>query len=128
MSDKIAPASDTSPPVTLAAKVKKQTGENRLPASPVSVQDNIEVKQQATESLQEQPQQMLKEKVTHLNKQMQSLRRDLRFTVDEKSGESVIKVIDAETKEVIRQIPSEEILKIRESIDNFKGLLFKSQV
>lgn len=49
---------------------------------------------------------------------------DLIFSVDEKSGEHVIQVIDKSTKEVIRQIPSEEAIQIKESIDRFqKGLL-----
>lgn len=49
---------------------------------------------------------------------------DLIFSVDEKSGEHVIKVVDKSTKEVIRQIPSEEAIQIKESIDRFqKGLL-----
>lgn len=49
---------------------------------------------------------------------------DLIFTVDQRSGEHVIQVIDKSTKEVIRQIPSDEAIRIKESIDRFqKGLL-----
>lgn len=49
---------------------------------------------------------------------------DLIFSIDERSGEHVIQVIDKSTKEVIRQIPSDEAIRIRESIDRFqKGLL-----
>lgn len=49
---------------------------------------------------------------------------DLIFSVDERSGEHVIRVLDKSTKEIIRQIPSEEAIRIKESIDRFqKGLL-----
>jgi flagellar protein FlaG len=37
----------------------------------------------------------------------------------------VVKVVDNDTKEVIRQIPSEEMLKIAKYIDEITGLLFK---
>src|SRR5437016_2994263 len=48
--------------------------------------------------------------VSHLNTHAQLLQRDLQFSIDENSGQTVIKVIDPETKEVIRQIPAEETL------------------
>ena len=47
---------------------------------------------------------------------------ELKFTVDDKEG-VVVKVINTDTKEVIRQIPSEEMLKIAQSIDQLRGLL-----
>ncbi len=42
--------------------------------------------------------------------------RTLNFSVDEESGKPVVKVIDFETKEVIRQIPSEEVLTMAKAI------------
>jgi flagellar protein FlaG len=39
-------------------------------------------------------------------------RRGLRFNIDEGSGDTVITVYNAATDEIIRQIPSEEILAI----------------
>ena len=44
----------------------------------------------------------------------------LQFTVDEDTGKSVIKVTDRQTKEVIRQIPSEEMLQIAKALDKFQ--------
>lgn len=44
----------------------------------------------------------------------------LQFTVDEATGESVIKVTDKATNEVIRQIPSEEMLQIAKALDRFQ--------
>jgi flagellar protein FlaG len=58
------------------------------------------------------------------NKLQQMYTTDLIFKVDEKSGEYVIQVIDKNTKEVIRQIPSKEAMQLKESIGRFqKGLL-----
>jgi flagellar protein FlaG len=41
-----------------------------------------------------------------------SLARDLHFTIDQDTGQTVVTVIDAASKKVIRQIPSEEMLQI----------------
>lgn len=42
----------------------------------------------------------------------QIIRRDLNFSVDEASGKTVVKIIDAESKEMVRQIPPEELLAL----------------
>jgi len=43
--------------------------------------------------------------------------RNLEFTVDDDTGSIVIKVVDPETKEVIRQIPPEELLKLARAMN-----------
>ena len=60
----------------------------------------------------------IKKAVTKLNDYVQNIQRDLSFSVDQDSGQTVIKVLDTQTKEVIRQIPAEETLKLAASIDN----------
>lgn len=49
---------------------------------------------------------------------LQQSRSDLSFQVDESTGRTYFKVVDSKTQEVIRQVPSEEILamarKLRE--------------
>lgn len=52
------------------------------------------------------------EAVEKINQHVQTVQRDLQFTVDEDSGKTVIKVIDSNTKELIRQIPGEEALQV----------------
>jgi len=47
----------------------------------------------------------------------------LAFSVDDESGTTIVKVIDNDTKEVIKQIPSEEMLAIAKALDSIKGLL-----
>ena len=44
--------------------------------------------------------------------------RSLQFSVDEGSGQVVVKVVDETTGEVIRQIPNEEFLRIARSIQS----------
>ena len=54
----------------------------------------------------------LKNTVSQLNDSVRDIRRELHFSVDESSGRVVVKVINAEDGETIRQIPSEELLQL----------------
>jgi len=70
----------------------------------------------------------LTEAIDNLNEQMRSNGRDLNFRVDERVERTVITVKQAQTGEVVRQIPAEEILKLAHSIEDIKGLLFNEVV
>ena len=50
---------------------------------------------------------------------------DVQFTVDDESGIRVIKVVDPETKEVIRQMPSKEAVEIAKALGKLQGMLIK---
>lgn len=58
--------------------------------------------------------------------------RDMSFSVHEKTGQLIVQIIDRESKEVIRQMPAEEMLRIAEQIlamqgENQPGLLLRQQ-
>jgi len=71
---------------------------------------------------------VVKDTVNRLNSAVQSIERELQFKVDEKSGDTIITVLDSNTEEVIRQIPTEEVLAIRENIESLKGIIFSAKV
>ena len=54
--------------------------------------------------------------VEQLNEHMQNIQRNLNFSVDDSSGKTVIRVVDTNTEELVRQIPSEDALRISHSI------------
>lgn len=58
-----------------------------------------------------------------LSETMAASNRNLSFRVDEGSGRTVITVVDAATQEVIRQIPSEEVLAVSRALEVFGGVL-----
>ena len=58
---------------------------------------------------------------------VQSVRRNLNFAVDDGSGRVVVKVTDSGSGDVIRQIPSEEALKLAENLSEVRSLLFKAE-
>lgn len=70
----------------------------------------------------------LDEAVSRIQDYVQNLQRELRFSVDEGSGRTIIKVIDSETDKVIRQIPPDELLAISEQLkSDSEGVLLKVQ-
>lgn len=58
----------------------------------------------------------IREAIREINEFVQNVQRDLSFNVDEASGNTVIRVIDRESGELIRQMPSEEMLAIASHI------------
>lgn len=59
--------------------------------------------------------------VEQMNKRFQLSGANINLSInrDKETGKSVVKLIDGETKEVIRQIPSEHFLKVTQAIDRF---------
>lgn len=53
--------------------------------------------------------------------------QDVRFSMDEESGKTIVKVVDTATQEVLRQFPSVEALSIARSIDKMQGLLIREK-
>ncbi|HWT71660.1 MAG TPA: flagellar protein FlaG [Oxalicibacterium sp.] len=62
-----------------------------------------------------------------INKALQDLSPNLEFTVDPDSNRTVVKVLDQQTKEVIRQMPSAEALEISKALDKLQGLLVRQK-
>ncbi len=58
--------------------------------------------------------------VSEINDYVQTIQRDLRFSVDQDSGRTVVKIIDSKSKEVIRQIPSEEALNLAHRLEQLR--------
>ncbi|MFU7548159.1 flagellar protein FlaG, partial [Pseudomonas paraeruginosa] len=65
--------------------------------------------------------------VSSIEKFTQSIRRDLNFSLDDSTGRVVVKVTDSSSGEIIRQIPSEEALRLAERLDEARSLLFKAE-
>jgi flagellar protein FlaG len=81
----------------------------------------------ATTAAEPTPQQ-LKHAVDSINKSLQPSASNLEFNIDPGTQRAVVKVVDTSTGDVIRQIPSKEVLAIAESIDQLnKGLLLSQK-
>ncbi|MCX4193854.1 flagellar protein FlaG [Methylophaga sp. OBS1] len=120
------------PTLPKQAETKQQATTEVGPAFVVS--EKQQTASATSESLEQQETQRqeraeaLQEKVAELNDYMQNFNRSLQFTVDENSGDTVVKVIDSETDEVVRQIPSQELLDARNAADKYRGILLEVKV
>ena len=70
----------------------------------------------------------LQSAVKELQDYVQSLQRNLEFSVDDSSGKVVVKVVARDSGEVIRQIPSETALELAKSLQDVNSLLFDEKV
>ena len=59
---------------------------------------------------------------------MGEMNRSLQFKVDEDSGRDVIKVLDKDSGEVIKQYPSEEVLSLVSKLSKSAGILIDQTV
>ena len=50
-----------------------------------------------------------------------SLANSLEFEIDQSTGKTLVKILDRETRALVRQIPSEEILTIAHGLDRLRG-------
>jgi len=69
-------------------------------------------------------QQNLRSAVSMLNEQMAANKQGLGFSFDQAINGPVIKVSNIHTGEVVRQIPTEDVLRIAHHIDDLKGILY----
>lgn len=54
--------------------------------------------------------------VTRLNDYVQTVQRDLQFEVDMERGQTIVRVVDNETRDVIRQMPDEVALRLADNL------------
>ena len=98
-----------------------QNAEPPLPTAP-AVQKPVQP-QAKPEPSQAQLQQALKE----VQQKVQVQANSLQFSLDKETGQTIVKVTDAQTGEVIRQIPAEEMVAIAHAMDSYQGLLLKQK-
>lgn len=70
----------------------------------------------------------IRQNIAALNEQLESTSRSIRFSIDEGSKEIVVKVVDKHTGDVVMQIPPEELLRLRERMNEMSGPLMEKQV
>ena len=66
--------------------------------------------------------------IDRLNQQLKANGRDLSFQMDEELNRPIIIVRNIETGEVVRQIPTEAVVRMAQSIEEGKGLLFNESL
>ncbi|MCK5162646.1 MAG: flagellar protein FlaG [Desulfobacula sp.] len=101
--------------------------------SKVDTADNIQNRQAAEKTKEEQSRILsakeTKELTNEMNDLMDDLQTSLGFSIrEELNHQIVVEIKNRETNELIKQIPSEELLTIKEKMEEFTGLIFDQSV
>ena len=100
-----------------AARPAQQPRETREPAA-------VELSQTATAS---ESAESVRQAVEQANETLRRNSVGVEFSLDQGSGRVIVRVVDSETKETLRQIPSEQMLAISRAIDDLRGLLITQE-
>jgi flagellar protein FlaG len=76
----------------------------------------------------EQKRQELSEAIQHLNEVMRDGGRNINFSIDNALETPIVLIKNAQTGEVVRQIPNEVIVRMAHSIEDFKGMLHNTVI
>jgi len=79
---------------------------------------NTEIKPSNVSQASQPTQEVIAKTAQQLQSFVQSMGRDLSFSVDATTGYNVVRVVNPETGEVVRQLPSAELLKIAQAMQN----------
>ncbi|WP_024608176.1 flagellar protein FlaG [Pseudoalteromonas sp. TAB23] len=95
-------------------------------------QQKLQQNQYKTNNQDEKAQPLEREQLEQMAQQLQDfmgeMNRSLQFKVDEDSGRDVIKVLDKNSGEVIKQYPSEEVLSLVSKLSESAGILIDQTV
>ncbi len=65
--------------------------------------------------------------VKEANDLMKHLNNHLEFSVDSETKDLIVKIVATDTKRVIREIPPEEVLHLRQKLRELSGLIFDEE-
>jgi flagellar protein FlaG len=83
--------------------------------------------QETRSSSREESEKAVREAVDNIQNFVAQSTRDITFSIDESAG-FMVKVIDRSSQDVIRQIPSEEVVAIAKALDKLQGLFLRDKI
>jgi len=70
----------------------------------------------------------VEEIVEKIQKRISSYNTSLEFKMDKEGKPPIVVVTDKETGQVIRQIPSEEVIQLRNRMEDLMGLIYNGRI
>ncbi|PTN13136.1 flagellar protein FlaG [Nitrosomonas aestuarii] len=107
------------PLLTLPVSQNSQTNSNKIVSSESTNLASIEQNSNSDKHIEQA--------IEKIQETVNNMAQNLRFSIDEDTGKTVIKVMDAQTQELIRQIPSQEAISIARTLDKVQGLLLDDE-
>jgi flagellar protein FlaG len=75
----------------------------------------------------EERKELVKKTIAEMNTEFELKNYSIRFSIDDKLKEIVVKIVDTKTDEVIRQIPPDEVLRLRAHLEEMVGILLEDK-
>ncbi len=111
-------------------EAQAQSSQRAAPANAKAAQLAASQRQQPTEAKSDESSRQklsVEDAVKRLADFVAPTNSEINFSIDEESGVRVVKVLDSQSKEVIRQFPSEEAIQLAMALDKLQGLFVKEK-
>ena len=95
----------------------------RTDAEVVAVAASAEIKPSSVNETSQPTREVVAKAAQQIQSFVQSMGRNLNFSIDSTTGYHIVRVTNPQTGETIRQLPSEELLRIAQSFEQLNAAL-----
>jgi len=95
----------------------------RTDAEVVAVAASAEIRPSSVNETSQPTREVVAKAAQQIQSFVQSMGRNLNFSIDSTTGYHIVRVTNPETGETIRQLPSEELLRIAQSFEQLNAAL-----
>ena len=116
-------------PAKTLGTIQNSTAQSTQASTPLSDKDivskvaSVEIKLADLEKTSRPTKEAIAKAAADIQNFVKDMGRNLAFSIDETTGYNVVRVVNPETNELIRQLPSEELLKIAKNMRDLGNVL-----
>lgn len=114
--------------VSDAAKSPDVDSKVKLDLVSANAQSSSAAGTEKNEQTKSQLRELIEDSIQTLNTELEQRRISLNYSIDDDLDCLVVQVIEADSGKVIRQIPPDEILVLRQRLEELTGIIFDTQV
>ena len=108
---------------SVSGEVKAPAQSVKSDAQVVSQVVSTEIKASGVNEAAQPTREVVAKAAEKLQEFVSSMGRNLNFSIDETTGYNIVRVVNPDTGELIRQLPSEELLKISRDFQRLNNVL-----
>jgi len=116
-------ANPVAVPLNSAPQIQVSPQASRSDAEIVAKVAATEIKASGVNEASQPTREVVAKAAAQLQEFVSSMGRNLSFSVDQSTGYNVVRVVNPDTGELIRQLPSEELLKISRDFQRLNNVL-----
>jgi flagellar protein FlaG len=105
-------------------EVKAESSKTRGPENAPQARPDSQKARPDSQKIREED---VRDAVANIEQFVAQSARDITFSIDKEAG-FIVKVIDRTSHDVIRQIPSEEVVAIARALDKLQGLFVRDKI